>query len=89
MTVMRMPVNQTAVGSARMLRATVMSHHGPLQPGVRFAHPASPVMMASTVVSQARLSPSPVVTIMAPGQPQMPGRTMGFSVPGGITDTST
>ena len=89
MTLARMPVNQPAVGSARMLRVTVMGRHAPLQPGVSrvtFAHPASPVVMAFTVVSQARLSPSPVVTTVALGQPEMPARAMGFNVPGGITD---
>jgi hypothetical protein len=79
-----MPVNQTAVGSARMLRATVMSHQAPLKPGVSrvtFAYPASPMVMASTVASQARLSPSAGVTIMAPGQPELPGRAMGLACP--------
>jgi hypothetical protein len=87
-----MPVSQAAVGSARMRRVTVMGHRTPLPPGaprVTFAHPAAPVGMASTVISQARLSPSPVVTIMALGQPEMPSRAMGFNVPGGITDTGS
>jgi hypothetical protein len=93
MTRVLMPVNQTAVGSARMRRVTVMGHRTPLQPGaprVTLAHPAAPVVMAPTVVSQARLSASPVVvTAMAPGQSEMPGRAMGFNVPGGITDTGS
>jgi hypothetical protein len=91
MTGVPMPVNQTAVGACRMLRMTVMSHTAPLKPAalrVTFAHPAAPLVMPSTV-SQARLSASPVVTIMAPGQPVMPGRAMAFNLPGGITDTGT
>ena len=92
MTRVLMPVNQTATGSGRMRTVTVMGHSAPLQPGaprVTFAHPASPGVRAPTVVSQARLSASPVVTTMAPGQPEMPGRAMGFNVPGGITDTGS
>ena len=88
-----MPVNQTAVGSARMLRVMVMSRHGPLKPGVPrvpFAYPAAPVIMAPAVVSQARLRALPVVvTARVPGQPEMPARAMGFNVPGGITDAGT
>ena len=92
MAVVRMAVNQTAVGSARMPRVTVMSRHAPLKPGgprVRFAHPTSPVVMSFTVVGQAHRSASPLVTAMVPGQPEMPARAMGFNVPGGITDTGT
>ena len=93
MTVVRMPVNQPAVGSARMRTVTVMGHRAPLQPGaprVTFAHPAAPVVMAPAVISQARLSASPVVvTAVVPHQPGMPGRAMAFNVPGGITDAGT
>ena len=69
-----------------------MGHRAPLQPGaprVTFAHPTSPVVMASTVVGQARLSASPMVTALAPGQPDMPGGAMAFNVPGGITDAGS
>ena len=87
-----MPVNQPAMASGRMLRMVVMGYHAPLQPGaprVTFADPMVPVVMARTVISQAPRSASPVVTAMAPGQSDMPGRVMGFDVPGGITDAGT
>ena len=93
MTRARMPVNQAAVGSARMPGVMVTGHRAPLQPGaprVTFAHPAAPVVMAPAVVNQARLSASPVVvTAVVPHQPGMPGRAMAFNVPGGITDAGT
>ena len=83
-----MPVNQTAVGSARMLK--VMGYRAPFEPGaprVTFAHPAAPVAMAPAVVNQARLSASPVVVTAV--VPHQPGRAMAFNVPGGITDAGT